>query len=147
MPPRVDFYVSDAAGDEVRLRLACRIAEKAYLANQKTVVLLDDADALRRFDRLLWTFGDGSFVPHDAIDDANAPCEAPVVLTTGAPPAGHGDVLLNLSSTVPPYYGKFARVAECLDARAEVRAAGRERFKAYRAQAVEPQTHNVRADS
>ena len=61
--PRVDFYLAEAAGADVRLRLACRVAEKAYLAQQKVVVLLEDAESLRRFDELLWTFGDGSFVP------------------------------------------------------------------------------------
>lgn len=141
--PRVDFYVSEDAGADVRLRLACRIAEKAYLAKQQVVVLFDDAESLRRFDELLWTFGDGSFVPHDAVSAAGAACEAPVALTTGALPAGHEDVLLNLAGAVPPFYDKFARVAEFLDARAEVRAAGRERFKFYRGKTLEPQTHNV----
>jgi DNA polymerase-3 subunit chi len=140
--PRVDFYVSDEAGAEVRLRLACRVAEKAYLARQKVVVLLDDADSLRRFDELLWTFGDGSFVPHDTVDAAAA-CEAPVALTTGALPPGHTDVLLNLGGVVPPSLERFARVAEFLDARPEVRGAGRERFKAYRGRSLDPQTHNV----
>ncbi len=37
----------------------------------------------------------------------------------------------------------FARVAEFLDARPEVRNAGRERFKAYRGKSIEPQTHNI----
>ena len=142
MPPRVDFYVSDEAGADVRLRLACRVAEKACLASQKIVVWLDDADALRRFDELLWTFGDGSFVPHEIVTRPGA-CEAPVALTTGALPDGHADVLINLAGAVPPFVGNFARVAEFLDARPEVRAAGRERFKAYRAQSIEPQTHNL----
>jgi len=142
MPPRVDFYVSGESGADVRLRLACRMAEKAYLANQKIVVWLDDADALRRLDELLWTFGDGSFVPHDVVTRAGA-CEAPVALTTGTLPDGHADVLINLAGAVPPFVGNFARVAEFLDARPEVRAAGRERFKAYRAQSIEPQTHNL----
>jgi DNA polymerase-3 subunit chi len=140
--PRVDFYVSDEAGAEVRLRLACRVAEKAYLARQKVVVLLDDADSLRRFDELLWTFGDGSFVPHDTVDAAAA-CEAPVALTTGPLPPAHTDVLLNLGGAVPPSLERFARVAEFLDARPEVRGAGRERFKAYRGRSLDPQTHNV----
>ena len=52
-------------------------------------------------------------------------------------------VLINLAATVPPFADQFARVAEFLDARPEVRAAGRERFKAYRARQIEPQTHNV----
>ncbi len=143
MPPRVDFYVSEEAGADVRLRLACRVAEKAYLAKQKVVVLLDDGEALRRFDEMLWTFGDGSFVPHDAVNAANSPCEAPVALTTGTLPAEHADVLINLGGTVPAAFDRFGRVAEFLDARPEVRAAGRERFKAYRARSIEPQTHNV----
>ena len=143
MLPRVDFYVSEAAGADARLRLACRIAEKAYLARQKIVVLLDDPEALRRFDELLWTFGDGSFVPHDSVATADAACEAPVALTTGPLPAHHQDVLLNLGGVVPPFFERFSRVAEFLDARPEVRAAGRERFKAYRQRAIDPQTHNV----
>jgi DNA polymerase III subunit chi len=147
VPPRVDFYVSDAAGAEVRQRLACRIAEKAYLAQQKVVVLLDDAEHLRRFDELLWTFGDGNFVPHDTVAQAGVNCEAPVALTTGPLPAAHADVLINLSGGLPAFFEGFARVAEFLDARPEVRAAGRERFKAYRAKSIEPQTHNIRSDS
>lgn len=142
MPPRVDFYISDDAGAEVRLRLACRVTEKAYLAKQKVVVLLE-ADELRRFDELLWTFGDGSFVPHDAVNAASTECEAPVALTTGPLPMGHTDVLINLASALPGEFEKFGRVAEFLDARPEVRAAGRERFKAYRARSIDPQTHNV----
>jgi len=144
-PPRVDFYVSEGAGSDVRLRLACRITEKAYLAKQKVVVLLEDADSLRRFDELLWTFGDGSFVPHDSVATGGASCDAPVALTTGALPADHADVLVNLAGAVPPFFENFARVAEFLDARPEVRAAGRERFRTYRAKSIEPQTHNVGA--
>ena len=143
MPPRVDFYLGEDAGADARLRLACRVTEKAYLAKQKVVVLLDDADALRRFDELLWTFGDGSFVPHDNVVAPDARCDAPVALSTGSLPADHADVLINLSGAVPPFFERFARVAELLDARPEVRAAGRERFKSYRARSIEPQTHNV----
>jgi DNA polymerase-3 subunit chi len=142
VPPRIDFYVSDEAGADVRLRLACRVAEKAYLAKQKVVVLLDDSETLKRLDELLWTFGDGSFVPHDTVA-AGAACEAPVALTTGPLPPDHADVLLNLGGALPPAFEKFARVAEFLDGRPEVRAAGRERFKAYRGKFLEPQTHNV----
>jgi DNA polymerase III subunit chi len=141
--PRVDFYVSEAAGADARLRLACRVAEKAYLAKQTVVVLFDDSEPLRRFDEMLWTFGDGTFVPHDAVAAEGARCEAPVALTTGPLPSEHADVLINLGSIVPDRFEKFARVAEFLDGRPEVRAAGRERFKLYRGKSIEPQTHNV----
>jgi DNA polymerase-3 subunit chi len=143
MPPRVDFYLSEEAGESARLRLACRVTEKAYLARQRVVVYSDDPALLPRFDELLWTFGDGSFVPHDTVTQEGAPADAPVVLTTGPLPAEHADVLINLASAVPPFFEKFARVAEFLDGRPEVRSSGRERFKAYRGKAIEPQTHHV----
>jgi DNA polymerase-3 subunit chi len=142
-PPRVDFYVSEAAGADARLRLACRVAEKAYLAKQTVVVLFDDAALLPKFDEMLWTFGDGTFVPHDTVTAEGVRCESPVALTTGPLPAGEADVLLNLGATVPHHFEKFARVAEFLDGRPEVRAAGRERFKIYRGKSLDPQTHNV----
>jgi DNA polymerase-3 subunit chi len=148
VPPRVDFYVSGEAGDAARLRLACRVTEKAYLAKQRVVCYTDDPALLPRFDELLWTFSDGSFVPHDVVTVEGAEVSAPVALTTGPMPAsgfmeGQPGVLVNLSGSVPSFLDRFARVAEFLDARPEVRAAGRERFKAYRARSIEPQTHNV----
>jgi DNA polymerase IIIc chi subunit len=143
VPPRVDFYLSEEPGEGARLKLACRIAEKAYLAKQKVVVFSDDPAALPKLDEMLWTFGDGTFVPHEIVTGNGAPAPAPVALTTGPMPADHFDVLINLGSAVPPFFEKFARVAEFLDARPEVRAAGRERFKVYRGKAIEPQTHNV----
>ena len=88
MPPRVDFYVSGDAGEGTRLRLACRVTEKAYLAKQNVVCYSDDPALLPRFDELLWTFGDGSFVPHDTLTRDGDASAAPVVLTTGPLPGG-----------------------------------------------------------
>ena len=114
MALRVDFYVSEVAGAEARLRLACRVAEKAYLANQKVIVYFDDPTLLPKFDELLWTFGDGSFVPHDAVAP-DGTCASPVALTAGPMPAGHTDVLINLGNSVPERFDTFTRVAEFLD--------------------------------
>jgi DNA polymerase-3 subunit chi len=139
--------VTEEAGEGARLRLACRIAEKAYLAKNRVVVLCDDPTVVPRFDELLWTFGDGSFVPHDIVMRDGAPCEAPVALTAGPLPGEPfplvDAVLINLGTAVPGCFERFGRVAEFLDARPEVRTAGRERFKVYRGKSIEPQTHNV----
>ena len=134
--------MSEAAGADARLRLACRIAEKAYLAKQTVVALFDDPETLRRFDELLWTFSDGAFVPHDVVG-AEGACDSPVALTVGPLPKEHNAVLINLGNAMPHRIEKFARVAEFLDGRPEVRAAGRERFKNYRARSIDPQTHTV----
>ena len=151
MSPRVDFYVTEESGEAARLRLACRVTEKAYLGKHRVVVFFEDPALLSRFDELLWTFGDGSFVPHDTVNHEGADCVAPVALTIGPLPADAPDdpwqVLVNLGASVPAFHARFARIAEFLDARPEVRAAGRERFKSYRANSMEPHTHNVRGDS
>lgn len=148
MAPRVDFYVSSEAGESVRLRLACRVAEKAYLGRQRVLVWSDEDTLLARFDEMLWTFGDGSFVPHDVVTSPGAESAAPVALTTGPLPAGgffdgQGPVLINLGQSVPPFFERFSRVAEFLDARPEIRGAGRDRFKVYRGKSIEPHTHNL----
>jgi DNA polymerase III subunit chi len=148
VPPRVDFYVTEESGEAARLRLACRVTEKAYHGKQHVVVLCDDPAMLARMDELLWTFGDGSFVPHDTVSREGDVCAATVALTTGPlpapPPDDQSQVLVNLGTTVPPCHVRFARIAEFLDARPEVRAAGRERFKVYRASSIEPHTHTAR---
>jgi DNA polymerase-3 subunit chi len=148
MAPRVDFYVSAEAGENIRLRLACRVAEKAYLASHRALAWSDDAALMARFDELLWTFGDGSFVPHEVVTAGGDGCAAPVALTTGPLPGGdffdgQGPVLLNLGQVVPPFFERFSRVAEFLDARPEIRGAGRDRFKSYRGRSIEPYTHNL----
>jgi DNA polymerase-3 subunit chi len=141
--PRVDFYVTDATDAGARARLACRVLEKAYLAQQRVLVACADDAAAQRLDELLWTFGDGSFVPHEPVRTADTPIEAPVAITSGPRPNGQWDVLLNLADPVPNDWQQFERVAEVLDADPGTRAAARERFRVYRDGGAPPQTHNM----
>ena len=62
---RVDFYVLSEASAAARLKVACRIAEKAYLAAQSVLLWHSDRAELETLDELLWTFADTSFVPHE----------------------------------------------------------------------------------
>jgi DNA polymerase-3 subunit chi len=143
---RVDFYVLEDASPFARLKLACRLAEKAYLTAQTTLVWLTDNNELKTFDDLLWTFMDGSFVPHDVLGP-NAPGnEAPVLLSTGATPQGKIDMIVNLAPEVPSCLSLTRRIAEIIDGDDARRRSGRARFKAYRDLGVQPATHNVRSD-
>jgi DNA polymerase III subunit chi len=142
-PQRVDFYV--LAGDDARARLkfACRIAEQAALAGQRVFVWLEDAAELERFDTLLWTFADRSFVPHEIFSDVQQWNDAPVLLGGGALPPQPYDLLLNLGLMLPADTGHAARIVEIIDADEARRAAGRLRFRAYRAAGLSPETHHV----
>jgi DNA polymerase-3 subunit chi len=145
--PRVDFYILEEASGNGRLSLACKLAEKAYLAEQRVLIWLTDPAELRALDERLWTFRDGSFIPHEILgqdggDRAKA-AEAPVLLSSAAVPGGGVDVLINLAAEVPECVAQAKRVMEIVDGDIARRAAGRARFKAYRERGVQPASHNV----
>ncbi len=144
--PRVDFYVLDAPSPVARLRTACRIVEKAYLASQSVLVWHTDVDELRQFDEMLWSFAEGSFVPHDVLIPGGT-ATAPVLLTAGAVPQGPIEVLVNLGPDVPPCASEALRIAEVIDGDAGRRQAGRARFRTYKERGLQPASHNLGNDS
>jgi DNA polymerase-3 subunit chi len=143
---RVDFYVLEEASAATRLKVACRLAEKAYLAAQTALVWHTDADELRTFDDMLWTFMDGSFVPHEMLTSASSGEETPVLLSAGLTPTRNVDIIINLASEVPSCLARTHRVAEIIDGDDARRRAGRARFKAYRDLGVQPASHNIRSE-
>ena len=140
---RVDFYVLDEASSAGRLKLACRLAEKAYLAAQVALVWHTDPQELKAFDDLLWTFMDGSFVPHEMLSAGTALDDVPVLLSAGTLPTRTVDIIINLAPEVPACLGQTRRVAEIIDGDDARRRAGRARFKAYRDLGIQPASHNV----
>jgi DNA polymerase-3 subunit chi len=140
---RVDFYVLEEASSMGRLKLACRLAEKAYLAAQVALVWHTDPHELKELDDLLWTFMDGSFVPHEMLTAGASVQETPVLLSAGTPPTQAVDIIINLAPEVPACLGQTRRVAEIIDGDDGRRRAGRARFKAYRDLGIQPASHNV----
>ena len=143
--PRVDFYVLEEADGDSRLRLACRLAEKAFTPDQRVFVLASAADEARQLDDLLWTCRDRSFVPHALVGAPDADL-MPVLIGTDANAVGNADVLINLGPGVPPGYERFGRIVEPLDGDRERRQQGRERFRYYREHGDAPQSHDVGAN-
>lgn len=143
---RVDFYVLEESSAAGRLRLACRLAEKAYLAAQVALVWHTDAQELKAFDDMLWTFMDGSFVPHEMLTAGASSNETPVLLSAGTPPPTPVDIIINLAPDVPTCLAQTRRVAEIIDGDDSRRRAGRARFKAYRDLGIQPASHNIRAE-
>jgi DNA polymerase-3 subunit chi len=141
---RVDFYILDESSATARLKLACRLAEKAYLAAQTALVWHTDAEELKAFDEMLWTFMDGSFVPHEMLTAGASSDETPVLLSAGTAPPADVDIIINLAPDVPGCLARTRRVAEIIDGDDSRRRAGRARFKAYRDLGIQPASHNVR---
>jgi len=107
-----------------------------------------EADA-RKLDELLWTFSQGSFIPHRVVSETleDTPDE-PVLIgfQGGADSEGASeswDFMINLAAEVPEHFSRYARVAEVVDANPQRREAGRERYRFYRDRGYELKTHKV----
>jgi DNA polymerase-3 subunit chi len=144
-PLRVDFYVLSTTETRARFHFTCRLAEKVYRLNQRIYTHMNSAAEVRQLDELLWTFRDGSFLPHATLppsDEKNGSPE-PITIGHGEQSAIAGDVLINLTDAIPAFFDQFPRVAEIVDSTPECRRLGRERFSFYRDNGYEPATHKI----
>lgn len=139
---QVDFYIIESPKHGNREVVACRLSEKAYRHNMRVFVKVDGDAVKQRMDELMWTFRDGSFVPH-AVSESDIAKDSPVVI--GTEPSSHDqfDMLINLSTAVPPEYQSFKRVAEIVDADPAKREELRDRYRQYQRDGHAPQTHRL----
>jgi DNA polymerase-3 subunit chi len=140
---RIDFYVLSQSGEQARQLFACRLAEKAYKLEHTVHIHTGDEATASRVDELLWTFRDGSFVPHDLLRPGSEALRAPV--SVGCDPAygGSRDLLINLDDEIPACASAFPRIAELVTSDDDSRQKSRRRFVAYRDEGHELETHNV----
>lgn len=145
MPREVTFF-SQAAD---RLQHACRWTRRALQEGAK-VVVTGPGSTLIDFDRRLWIFDAGSFVPHArATRYAELPprlAETPVLLLEhldGAP--SEGAILLNLGADVPPALDRFERIVEVVSQDPEDRTQARVRWRHYESAGLAPRNHALAA--
>jgi DNA polymerase-3 subunit chi len=139
---RVDFYILDAVEPASRLSFACRLTEKAYGLDNRVYAHTATPDDARQLDEMLWTFRQGSFVPHQLLTDQGKQ-RAPISIGTTEKCADNGDLLINLTEAIPEFVTGFQRVAEIICGDEQARQIGRERFKSYRQLGIEPEIHQI----
>jgi len=142
---QVDFYVVDSDLGDARLRIVCRIAEKANDANQHVFIYgCSDVEA-KKLDELLWTLSQGSFIPHKIVrEGAEAAPAEPVVIGLDRGPLGdRWDLMINLAPDMPEFFSRYRRVAEIVDGDASRRAQSRDRYRFYRDRGYTLNTHQV----
>ena len=135
----IDFYTHVAD----KLVTACRIIAKGYALRRRIVVFCPDAETAQRIDRLLWTSPPTGFVPHCASSEPLAAITPVIIDHTGAEPV-HDQVLVNLQSEWPPFFGRFERLIEIVSVDEEDRRQARARYKFYRDRGYEIRTHDLR---
>ena len=106
---KVDFYLLPEQASQSRELLACRLAEKAFHKQHHIYIHAASLDQATRLDDLLWTFNQGSFLPHDLVTPDKA---ATTVITIGYQdaPAINYDVMINLSEAIPPFFSLISGI-------------------------------------
>ncbi|HEY1900051.1 MAG TPA: DNA polymerase III subunit chi [Steroidobacteraceae bacterium] len=138
------FYVVADSSPAAQLTVACRIVEKAWKAGSTVLIQHSDRDELDRLDEMLWTVGnENSFIPHEIASATPRLSATPVILNTGTGPTEAVDVLINLTPQLPVRAELARRIIEIIDADPARRAAGRERFKAYRDRGFPLEKHDL----
>jgi len=140
---RVDFYVIAAAGEASRQQFACKLAEKAYRLEHTVHIRVASRAQAEQLDDLLWTFRDGSFVPHELL--TNLPAEAPVTIgvETGDGRCATPELLINLTDQLPQDAAAFPRIAEIVTSDDECRRRSRKLYADYRAQGHSLESHEI----
>ncbi len=139
---RVDFYVLSAHTKSNRFDFACRLADKIYQQGRRVYLQASTDAEAKHLDRLLWTFRQGSFVPHGVQTDAD-PSVTPVLIGYTEQAGEESDVLINLSMDVPGFFNRFQRVAEIIDQDPQIRNSGRERYRFYRDHGCPLTSHDI----
>ncbi len=135
--------MSQGRADE-RLRQACRLAEQAAEQGQYVYLQTGSAAESRQLDELLWTFRDGSFLPHEINTGAPASHLQVKVLLGDAPaPASHRQLLINLTETLPLAIESYPRIAEIVDTDPERKRSARERYRQYREHGCTLESHTL----
>lgn len=131
------------AGEAERKRFACKLAEKAYRLRNSVHLNIDDQQLAGELDELLWTFRDGSFVPHEVIRANQAEIESPVTIGSSPPPAGNAMLVINLAGDIPENTGDIPRIAEIVSGDDASRRLSRQRYARYRELGHTLETHNL----
>jgi DNA polymerase-3 subunit chi len=138
---RADFYlIAKPRFREEPLRLVCELARKAHDSGKPTLVLARDREQAEALDDLLWAFDDDAYVAHQIAGDEEDEL-TPVLIVPPDMDVPMRPLVINLRDA--PVAGSFERVLEVVPADASAREPLRERWKAYKAQGLEVNKHDM----
>jgi len=143
MAEQVDFYLLGQANTTEKFKFACRLAHKAYARGLTVYMQTGAEDQSRYLDKLLWTFSQESFVPHTLREGQTDWRQYPVQIGPREGGSDQVDLLITLQSAVPDDYHNYRRVADLITDDAHEKQAGRARYRVYRDNGLEPQTHKM----
>lgn len=139
---QVDFYILKPDYPKDMYQFTCSLVEKIYTQGLRSYIHLGSDNEAEHINQLLWTFRQGSFIPHGLLGSTDQKI-TPVLLGTQQCPDGNIEVLVNLTYQIPESFEHFHRIAEVINQDPERLNAGRERFRRYRELGHTLKTHEM----
>lgn len=141
--PEVAFYILTATSQQDKWLTACKLIEKAFKQGFVCNILTESEHHSKLIDDLLWTFRQGSFVPHQILRTPELPQVPQILISTELRLLPKQYVLVNLSCSFSEEFMRFQRVLEILENDPDVKQAGRERYRRYQLLGANLVTHNL----
>jgi len=151
---RIDFYILSTSSADDRIRMVCKLIDKATAQGQRVFVHSNDRPLLESLHTSLGDFSSERLITHqlvdenasirDSITDENRVYEEfEQVTLSSSDPARTDAVLINLSSSVPVFFSRFERTLEVVDRQELIRLEGRNRYRFYQERGYPLQHHNL----
>lgn len=142
--PKISFYVLPSEKESARLGLTLKLAEKAFHANEKTLLLFDEASFMEEVDNTLWGIREEAFIPHEIITHAQEIDPLDTLYLSQAEWEIPGlSLLINLSQTLPKNLVVYQRVFEVISQHPMSIEMSRQRYRDYRALGYTIETHKL----
>lgn len=141
---RVDFYLLQDKSKLTPDHVTCKLAEKIYKSGERAHIHTSNSQQAAKIDALLWTFRQGSFVPHEIVSDASTQ-QAVAPITIGwheSMPQGT-DIVLNLGEKIPSFYNHCQRITEVVAANDQAKKTGRARYREYKNHHCQMAQHDI----
>jgi len=139
---KVDFFILNEATQQQALLFACQCIEKARAENEHVFIHTNSKEEAERLDNLLWTFKEDSFLAH-SIHDPEDMDPPPIQIGYQHAPQQGTQTLVNLSRALPDFHTRFSRIIEIVFSEPQHQQAARERYRHYREQQYELNTHKL----
>lgn len=129
MVPEVSFYKLQKTSLEHSLP---RLLEKIFQAQKKAVVLFGTPERLDAFNAMLWTYSQGSFLPHGSSKEGAAESQ-PIWLTNILENPNEAEILITVEDQEINNFLTFSRCLDIYDGNdPEAEAKANDRKKKYR---------------
>jgi DNA polymerase III subunit chi len=136
----VGFYVVQTSDSGQRLRVAARLADKAFQRGHRIFIHATDEAQATELNELLWSFRPASFLPHGLHGQEHSES---IAIGWGQEPDNHNDLLINLQLEIPSFFSRFARVAEVVTQEPDSLAALRKSWKFYKERGYQLEKHDL----